>query len=317
MQQIRKPVSKTKVALAWLFMVGNLIFWIWFWFWRNRHEQPPTEDASPVIFASLFMVIAGMFFFALGMVGYLVVIFSDCFTFNFNKPIWGALKVKMYIANIVVPVLAMLGVGFFATAFLRPVLTSFGITGALANMLPLIAVLVLLQIAMLWVLIWAPLERRVITRRLMAQGITPAQLKEAVLVGISNPARSSFKKFGAVEEDIGAMWVSPEQIVYWGDNERFAIKREQLFQIERKADAGSSTLLSGMTHVILHVRTTEAERQIRLSPEGLWTALRKRRMMDEIERLIATWHNTPGAMPPVIPNVTTPSCQPEVSNPAG
>jgi hypothetical protein len=159
-----------------------------------------------------------------------------------------------------------------------------------------------LQVAQVFILIWAPLESRLIRKRMAALNIRPEQLQYAVLIGISNPLSSSLKKFGAVEEDVGALWINPGPLVYYGDKEQFSIGREQLVQIERKADAGSTTMLMGIAHVILHVRFADGnDRQIRLHTEGLWTMNQKRRAMDELAERIAQWHAAPSPAPPPIP----------------
>jgi hypothetical protein len=138
--------------------------------------------------------------------------------------------------------------------------------------------------------VWTPLVERVITKRLLAQGLSTAQLQPAVLIGISNPERSSFKKFGSVLDDIGALWIGPEQLVFWGDGEQFAIQREQLARIERKADAGGASILGGIAHVILHVRLPDgADRQIRLHTVNHWTMGRHRQAMDRLAEQIARW----------------------------
>jgi len=154
------------------------------------------------------------------------------------------------------------------------------------------------QIAQLWILIWSPLDKRIITKRLLAQGITPAQLQNGMLVGLSDATRSSFKKFAAIEDDIGALWVSPDQLVYWGDNERFSITRDQVVELERKADAGSTTMLTGATHPILHVRLPDgSERQIRLHAEGQLTRGNQRRALDRLAQEIEKWCATATAAP--------------------
>ena len=90
---------------------------------------------------------------------------------------------------------------------------------------------------------------------------------------------------------MGAMWVGPEQLIYWGDNDGLSITREQLVQMERKADKGSNTILGGITHIILHVQQPDGSvRQIRLHTEGLWTMGQKRRVMDTLADAITSWH---------------------------
>jgi hypothetical protein len=222
---------------------------------------------------------------------YFLVLFTNCFTFNFTRPVWSEMKAKVYFANIFVPLCWSLGLGLAVSAFLTPMLQAKRISGTMATMLPVLAIVALVQIVQLWILIWSPLDKRVITKRLLAQGITPAQLHNGMLVGLSDATRSSFKKFAAIEDDIGALWVSPDQLVYWGDNERFSITRDQLVQLERKADAGSTTMLTGATHPILHVHLPDgSERQIRLHAEGQFTRGNQRRAIDRLTDEIIRWH---------------------------
>ena len=290
MQRTRKPVSKLKMLLMWGIFLGFTIGWIAFLLWQRRDRPAVAEPPTDVVH-TMVMVVLGGFFLAGGVAGYLVLLATNCFTMKFDRPVWSGVKDRLYLANVVVLTGAALGLGFGLTPWLSPLLTGFGLTGELAMFLPVMALVVALQIVRIFVLIWAPMERRLIARRLQARGITPAQLQGASLVGISNPLRSSFKKFSQVEEDVGALWVGPEQLIYWGDNDQFAVRREQLTQIERKADAGGTTMLVGVTHIILHVQQPDgSERQIRLHTEGHWTMSGKGRAMDALEERIVAWH---------------------------
>ena len=287
MQQAKKPLSKAKMALMWLVFVGVTVGWIAFLLWQDR-DRAPSAEPPPGLVHFIIMLIIGGFFLAGGIAGYAIFLATNCFTFNFQRPVWGDVKGKLYVANIVVLTGISLGLGFGLTPLVSPVLARLGLSGQMAFLIPVLAMLVILQIARVFVLIWAPLEKSLIARRLQARGITPAQLQTATLVGISNPLRSSFKKLTQVEEDIGALWVSPERLVYWGDNEQFTITRDQMIQIERKADAGGTTMLGGITHLILHIRLPDGqERQIRLHTEGHWTMSGKGRAMDALEQKIA------------------------------
>jgi hypothetical protein len=161
---------------------------------------------------------------------------------------------------------------------------------------------VLLQIVQIWVQVWAPVEQHAIRKRLKAQGIDAARLQSAILVGISDPTRSSLKKLTAVEDDVGALWLEPGELRYRGDREQFDITQEQLAQIERRADTASTTLLSGTTHVILHLKQPDGTlRQIRFHTEGLWTLGLKRKAMDQLAQAIVGWHARPASAPPPIP----------------
>jgi hypothetical protein len=298
MQQTRKPVSKALVILMWAILLGNLLFWCGFWIWRHRHDGPPAPaDGPEILFRGVAMLISGAFFFVAGVAGYFVVLFTNCLTFDFGRPIWSTLRRKIFLVNILVPLLVAMGVGFTLAAFVAPILMAFGLSPALAGLLPALGMVVVLQIVQMWVQVWAPLEKRVIYKRLAAQGVSAAQVRGATLVGLSDPTQSSFKKFGGgIEDDIGALWVSPDRLVYFGDMEQFAITPEQLVQLERKADAGSATILSGMAHVILHVRLPDgALRQIRLHVEGLPTMGKRRQAMDQLAAAIADWHSRAAA----------------------
>src|SRR5204863_147449 len=98
------------------------------------------------------------------------------------------------------------------------------------------------QMLQLFVVIWAPMEKRIIMKRLAAQGINKDQLQTGILVGISDPTRSSFKKFGGIEEDMGALWLNPDHLIFWGDSEQLSIARDRLLTVEQKADSGSKSM---------------------------------------------------------------------------
>ena len=258
--------------------------------WREHSRMPQEEPAGPVVH-SVFSLIVGGFFVALGVAAYLAVIFTGCFTFNYAHPVWLAVKGKQFFVNIIVTVLLALGAGFAVSAFFGPVLAMLGLEPGLANMLPVMLMVGVLQVVQLWVLIWSPVERHIITKRLAALGITPAHLQSAAMVGLSNPASGFIKRFGAIEEDMGALWVGPDQLIYYGDSEQFGIAREQLVQMERRADNRSTSMLGGIAHIILHVKLPAGDiRQIRLHTEGHWTMGLKRKAMDALAEAITRWH---------------------------
>ena len=295
MTPTNKPPSKLRVILMWLAMVGAIALLAILAFWWNHRPTPVEEQPegpAGTLMHSVFFLFVGGFFLVAGLMAYLAVIFTGCFTFDYRRPVWAAVKTKQFLVNIMVTVTLALGLGFALAAFLAPVLTASGLDAGMANILPVMFMVVGLQIAQLWVLMWSPVEKHIITRRLAALGITPAQLQTAVLIGLSNPASGMAKRFAAIEEDMGAMWVGPEQLIYYGDSEQFSINREQIVEMERKADNRSTTVLGGIAHVILHVKQADGSgRQIRLHTEGLWTMGRKRRAMDALAEAIAGWQS--------------------------
>jgi hypothetical protein len=295
METTSQRPSKLRIVLMWLLAVGMIMFWVVFWVWRTHNQQPadtPPEGVRGSMARAVVSLFFGGFFLCAGLAGYLVAVFTACLTLSYRQPVWKSVKVKMYFANIIVTILLGLGLGFLVSVPISPILTALGFDQGLAFMLPVMLMVGLVQIIQLWLLIWSPMERQVIVKRLVALGITPAQWQSAAFVGLSNPASGFTKRFGAIEEDLGALWVGPQQLVYWGDGEQFGITREQVTQIERRADNRSTSVLGGIAHVILHVRLPDGNiRQIRLHTEAHWTMGRKRRAMDALAEAINRWHD--------------------------
>src|SRR6266481_6343077 len=121
MQNPHQPPSKIRRILMWTLLVGNLIFWTVFWIWRERGRVPATSSEPHLLDVVLFVLIGG-FFLVVGVGSYILCVFTVCLTFDFTRPIWSVVKAKLFLANILVPVAAGLGVGFGFSAFLTPVL---------------------------------------------------------------------------------------------------------------------------------------------------------------------------------------------------
>ncbi|PWU21501.1 MAG: hypothetical protein C5B50_01525 [Verrucomicrobia bacterium] len=302
MEQTSKPVSKTKVFLLWAIAIGNVIFWVWFWTWRHRNDAtatPQEQDTALDIAKAIFMAVTGGLFLVMGAACYFIVIATQCLTLDFSRPVFSGYKGRLYLAKIVVPVLVSVGIGVMLLPFAEPLLRGLGLTGQLPFMVPILVPVIAVQIILMWVNIWAPVTRKLIAKRLAACGILPAQLQTALLTGISDPSRSSFKKMTLVEDDIGALWIAGDRIVYWGDTEQFAVLPDQLIQLERRADAGSTSMLSGTAHVILHVQLPDGNvRQIRLHTEGQWTQGRNKKAMDALAAAISNWYDSTRAIAP-------------------
>jgi hypothetical protein len=222
METKNKRPSTLRVILMWLLMMGVIMFWVVFWMWRNHGRMPSEEPAGPIVH-SVFSLVVGVFFLVLGVMSYLITIFTGCLTFSCKHPVWKTAKTKLFFVNIIGPVLLALGLGFVCSAFVGPVLVILGLDAGLANLLPVMLMIGAVQVVQLWVLIWSPLEKQIFTKRLEALGVTPAQLQSAALVGLSNPASGLIKRFASIEEDMGALWVGPEQLVYRGDDEQFGV----------------------------------------------------------------------------------------------
>lgn len=300
---LQPPAANTKswfkILRVWFLIIGSVLFWVVFWVMieKSRHsgddalELSRPSDRADLVARFILDILTGGFFLTAGVVGYVVALLTQCMTFNFTAPVWSALKMKAWFANLFVLLGIGLGVGFLAAAFLTPVLSSRGFSPELSNFLPIIGGVAVVQIVCVWFLMWAPLEKRIIDRRLQAMGLTPAQLQTGIYVGLSNPeVRSVAKRFGAIEEDIGMLWVTPDSLIYYGDSEQMNITRNLLVSVERQVDGRSATALSGTAHVILGVLLPNgAVRRIRLHTEGVGTMGGKRKAMDQLNAAIEAW----------------------------
>src|SRR4051812_4933273 len=114
-----KPIHKGRILLRWVLVVGAIILCTGLGFWlasrRDALEAGPAQPRSmPGLGESIFFGAFGVFFLLAGSIAYLVVLSTHCFTFGFTQPVWRHLKGRLYVANMIVPTMAMLGVGFIA-----------------------------------------------------------------------------------------------------------------------------------------------------------------------------------------------------------
>jgi hypothetical protein len=291
-----KKVSTWQVARKWVLIVAMMstVCILVFTLLSSAPSGPSVggdgwPSGNPVMHAFVFIFL-GVFALAIGVASYLIVIFTDCFTFSFNKPVWNAINRKNFFVNVFVGLPLSLGPGFILTAFLGPALADLGLSAEQSDVLPVLVCIVGFQVLTLWIHIWAPVRVRMIRKRLAAIGITKEQLQGAILVGISNPAIRK-RRFGVVQEDMGALWLAPNRMSFRGDVEQFDLVREQIAGIERQEDKRSATMLAGIAHVILHVRLPDGSvRLIRLHVEGQWTMGEKRRAMDGLAYAIHNWY---------------------------
>jgi hypothetical protein len=294
MAQPHKPLGmRWKIIGGWALVVGNLIFWIWFWVFRGERPPPEMYSASepvPRMAQSIVFMVLGAFVVALGFGVYAIVVRTNCFTFNFDMPVWKAAKRKIYVANIFVQVILLVGTGMILAGMLNRMLERAGLSANAAYLAPMLASLFLGQLTFVWVNLWAPIERRLIEKRLAAKGISTQRIAEGMLIGLSDPTRSSLKKFTAIEDDVGMLWAENESLTYLGDSRQFNYTRLEVERMEQKADGASTSALSGTVHPILYVKESDGvERAIRLHAEAVWTLGQKRIAMNGIAERIRNW----------------------------
>ncbi len=295
-----QPASKKKIILAWSIMAAFLVFWSVMILWMHRDDGVSPSggtgevkvlgsEPSPGGAFDIVGFILGCFFLLLTASVYATTILTDCFTFNFSRPVWSKIRVRLFLVRIVVTTLGMFSVVFLGICFLNPFFQKMGLGPSATYSGPLVIALIVIQSVMIWVSIWAPVERGVVFQRLAAQGISRRELDRGVLIGLSDPGKSSTKRFGAIEEDIGMLWFDPDCLNYRGDNRQFSVTREELIGVDRQTDAGNTTALSGTAHVILCICRERAGDRIRLHTEGVWTMGGKRKSMEALAARIAEW----------------------------
>jgi hypothetical protein len=236
------------------------------------------------------MFVGGFFLSGAGFTSYAAAILTHCFTFNFKKPIWDSVKKKLYLMNIVVLVLTGAGAASFVSMIVMPVLTKLGLSWTISVSAPFLITFIAVGFLSMWINIWRPLELSIVKKRLAACGVSNEVLEKGICIGISDPAKSSFKKMTMVEEDIGMLWLRDKELVYIGDTTGFNISRNQLVEVERGADAGSMSAYGGDVHVILRFKTNDgAQHRIRLHTEGHWTMGSRARASDDLEEKLVRW----------------------------
>ncbi len=290
----RKPNTRGKTLLAWAIVLGTLAFWVGYAVLQNAAARP-APPLHPRALAAVSAVLVGLGLVGLlaGVGAYALLVLTQALTFDFSRPVWPGAKSRVFVAAMIVPPLVLCSLAAVLTGLLAPALTAGGMSFSTAFFLVFFGAFVILQLALIWVLVWAPVETRLIQRRMEALAIPEEFRKTGALIGLSDPRLSSVGK-GIIEDDIGMLWIGPETLSFRGDREQFDLPRESLAAIERKADGGSTTALSGTAHVVLQVwQPGGMVRPIRLHTEGIWTLGRKRTAMDDLARRLHAWRAQP------------------------
>jgi hypothetical protein len=285
--------GKRAAGLLLIVVVGLVSFGVSFWIVRHFSQTPETEEVTngPDVLAHIFITFSlGFLSLGAGVLGYVLVLATQCFTFDWRKPFWKAFRVKLYVANIIVPLLIIFSVGFFVSMVVTPILMAIGLSRVISFIVPIAATLVIGQLVLVWVNIWVPLEKTVVKKRLAGRGISNENTERGMYVGISDPGKSSFKKMTVVEEDVGMLWMKGDELIYVGDSDTFRIQRGQLIEVERAADSGGMAAYGGAVHVILRFREAEgAERRIRLHTQGSWTLGGVAKTLDSLAQRLVSW----------------------------
>jgi hypothetical protein len=239
-------------------------------------------------------VVVGGFLLAIALAVYLLVVLTGCLTIDYARPVFKRSKPKLFVANIVVLFLLLMGATCLAYATL---LVPFKLLGLPLSpwVVALVGTALVVNIVSIRVNIWAPLERRLVKQRQRALGTPEPEIAIGMCLGISDPAVSGWKR-AVMEDDVGMVWLEPDQLVYRGDADGFSCSRAQLAAIERVAAAGSASAYAGNRHIVLRI-TGEGgqERRVRLHVEGEWTLGRMREATDRLADRLSAWRD--GAAP--------------------
>ena len=253
-------------------------------------EPAPFGDARPLGRAIAFsIVLAFLSVVALlfGAALYAVTWATRLFIFDVSRPVWSTFKTRLFIANILVPMPIMLGISGLVVALGLPFLVAQGMAHETAFLVLFFGPFIVLQLVSIWLNIWTPLVTRLTRSRLLADGIEPARIDQGILLGISDPSKKSSRKLGLIEDDVGMLWITPDELVYEGDNDAFRIRREQCLSIERVADAGSVSAYFGNVHIILTLAGAGAAP--RLHPESTMTMTGTARASDRLANELERW----------------------------
>jgi len=275
-------------AILVLMMTGGLSGhdeWSPPWAWGH-----PRPLASTIAF-SIMLAILSFVMLVVGAALYAIVLVTRLFIFDFGRPVWEGFKNRWFLANILVPLPTLFGLSGLVAAIGTPVLVGLGVGQHTAFLASIFIPLILLQLFTAWLRIWIPIKSRLARARLRALGVEPARMDRGILLGISDPSRTSLAK-GLIEDDIGMIWIMPDELVYEGDNDEFRVRRDQLLSMERVADAGSVSAYFGNVSVILTLACEGAgPRRLRLHPETSWTWTGTARDSDRLANELEQWKN--------------------------
>jgi len=257
-------------------------------FWRDSGRSSNLGDVDLIGFS----FVTGLLSIAALLAGvalYAVVVVTRMFIFDLRRPVWQSVKVRWFLANILVPLPIMFGVSGLVAAIGAPLLIPLGMAYGTAFLVLILVPLILLQLLLIWFRTWTPLVSRLIRARLRALGVEPARMDRGILLGISDPAFTSLGK-GLIEDDVGMLWIEPDELVYEGDNDQFRIRREQCLSIERVVDAAATSAYFGNVNIILTIAEDGAGlRRVRLHPESTWTMTGIARASDRLADKLEQW----------------------------
>ena len=161
---------------------------------KGQHATQSQDQASLSCLVIVTVVLA-LFSLLAGIVIYIIVLATHCFTFNFEKRSGTPHSKPGYMSAISwweQPLL--LGFAGIATAIAGPLLINFlGLSREISLLIPFLVVFIPCQILLAWTNIWNPLICSLTRKRLLAMGYTQDEIKTGICAGVSDPTISSMR----------------------------------------------------------------------------------------------------------------------------
>jgi hypothetical protein len=257
----------------------------------TRSFQGPDGDAQVERMHVGMRLVVGVFLSVFGSIAtigsYCLVLFTTCFTFRFDRPVYSGFKKRLWIANLAVPVVAMIA----ATGAVDSVMVAGAFLlgrGAPPWLATIVPALILVNVGTSLFGVWSSVETRLIDRRLAAQGMTRQQLRTGLHLGISDPTRRDWTK-AVLEDDVGMLWIEPGRLRYRGDVDEFELTPRDVLQVERVVVGSNLSAHLGVRHIVLQLAEG---RRIRLYVEGHWSMASLRRATDRLAERLVRWQTT-------------------------
>ena len=200
----KEPVSAAKSIGVWILLalisIGS--FYLTFSLMSGaghppaaQHEGPAGQGETPlscITVVVLFLSISSLF---MAGAGYAIILGTSCLTFSFTKPVWNSgFKARLYIANILVSTLLLLGIGGTAAGVAGPLLsasTGGRIPVNITLMIPFLAIFIPGQLLIVWSNMWKPLLCALIRKRLLAASLSGMRWNRECMPESLTPQRAA------------------------------------------------------------------------------------------------------------------------------
>jgi hypothetical protein len=250
---------------------------------------PDIEADAPSVASTVALLLFAAAATLVGLAIYGIAYATRCLTFRFDRPFFPGYRWRAWVFKLAYELPLQTAFAFACAPSVVAALYG-RLPGTVVTVVGLGAPFVLAQFVMIWLNSSAPMDLAAIARRMRALGFDPERVPGGLPMGVSNPDRSSFKKFPCVEEDIGMLWLSATHVSFRGDAAGWDVPRNDVLAVERKADAGASSSYFGAIQVLLRIRRPDGtEHRVRLHPEGAFTQSTHAAALNTLAQRLEYW----------------------------